>query len=69
MKEAYHWWEFCRQENNILIVRVTRLQLQQFTVSIKELAEWFGLEIARIVMDEGLLREVDAEIDISELIQ
>jgi hypothetical protein len=69
VKEAYHWWEFCRQENNILIVRVTRLQLQQFTVSIKELAEWFGLEIARIVMDEGLLREVDAEIDISELIQ
>jgi hypothetical protein len=24
-------------------------QLQRFTVSIKELAEWFGLEVARIV--------------------
>jgi hypothetical protein len=30
-------------------VEVTRFQLQQFTVSIKELAEWFGLEIAWIV--------------------
>jgi hypothetical protein len=36
------------------ILRVTRFQLQQFTVSIKELAEWFGLEIARIVVDECL---------------
>jgi hypothetical protein len=26
------------------IVEITRFQLQQFTVSIKELAEWFGLE-------------------------
>jgi hypothetical protein len=36
------------------IVEVTRFQLQQFTVSIKELSEWFGLEIARIVVDECL---------------
>jgi hypothetical protein len=36
------------------IVEITRFQLQQFTVSIKELAEWFGLEIARIVVDECL---------------
>jgi hypothetical protein len=35
-------------------VEITRFQLQQFTVSIKELAEWFGLEIARIVVDECL---------------
>jgi hypothetical protein len=27
-------------------------RLQRFTVSIKELAEWFGLEVARIVVDE-----------------
>jgi hypothetical protein len=27
---------------------------QQFTVSIKELAEWFGLELSRIVVDECL---------------
>jgi hypothetical protein len=38
------------------IVEVTRFQLQQFTVSIKELAEWFGLEVARIVVDECLPR-------------
>jgi hypothetical protein len=36
------------------IVEVTRFQLQRFTVSIKELAEWFGLEIARIVVNECL---------------
>ena len=36
------------------IVEVTRFQVQRFTVSIKELAEWFGLEVARIVVDECL---------------
>jgi hypothetical protein len=36
------------------IVEVTRFQLQRFTVDIKELAEWFGLELARIVVDECL---------------
>ena len=36
------------------IVEITRFQLQRFTVSIKELAEWFGLEVARLVVDEGL---------------
>ena len=38
------------------IVEVTRFQLQQFTVSIKELAEWFALEVARIVVDECLVQ-------------
>ena len=36
------------------IVEVTRFQLERFTVSIKELAEWFGLEVAGIVVDECL---------------
>jgi hypothetical protein len=36
------------------IVEVTRFQLQQFTVRIKELAEWFGLEVARLVVDKCL---------------
>jgi hypothetical protein len=36
------------------IVGITRFQLHQFTVSMKELAEWFGLEVARIVVDECL---------------
>src|SRR5262245_30287766 len=31
------------------IVEVTRFQLERFTVSIKELAEWFGLEVTRII--------------------
>ena len=35
------------------IVEITRFQLG-FTVSMKELAEWFGLEVARIVVDECL---------------
>jgi hypothetical protein len=35
-------------------VEIERFQLHQFTVSIKELAEWFGLEIARLVVDECL---------------
>ena len=36
------------------IVEITRFQLQQFSVGIKELAEWFGLEVARLVVDECL---------------
>ena len=36
------------------IVEITRFQLQQFTVSIKELAERVGLEVARLVADECL---------------
>jgi hypothetical protein len=35
-------------------VEITRFLLQQFTVNIKELAECFGLEVARIVVDECL---------------
>ena len=34
------------------IVEVTRFELPSFTVSVKELAEWFGLELARMVVDE-----------------
>jgi hypothetical protein len=37
------------------IVEITRFQVQRFTVSIKELAEWFGMEIARIVVDECVI--------------
>jgi hypothetical protein len=36
------------------IVGITSFRLQRFTVEIKELAEWFGLEMARIVVDECL---------------
>ena len=34
------------------IVELARFRLQNFTVSMKELAEWFGLELARIAVDE-----------------
>jgi len=34
------------------VIEVARLRLPKFTVEIKELAEWFGLELARIVVDE-----------------
>jgi hypothetical protein len=36
------------------IVEIRCFQLNRFTVSIKGLAEWFGLEVARIVVDECL---------------
>jgi hypothetical protein len=36
------------------IVGITRFQIQRFTIDMKELAEWFGLEVARIVVDECL---------------
>src|SRR5215475_9806206 len=41
------------------IVEVTRFQLQRFTVSIKEVAEWFGLELTRVVVDECLAPRLD----------
>jgi len=36
------------------IVEITRFQIERFTVSIKELAEWFGLEVERSVVNESL---------------
>jgi hypothetical protein len=36
------------------VVEVTRFQFQRFTVNMKGLAEWFGMEVARIVVDECL---------------
>jgi hypothetical protein len=38
----------------LTLVEITRFQFQRFTVGIKELAEWFGLEVARIMVDECL---------------
>ncbi len=47
------------QGRSTSIVEITRFQLQQFTVSVKELAEWFGSEIARIVVDECLVQRAN----------
>jgi hypothetical protein len=33
---------------------LVRGQFQRFTVDMKELAEWFGPEVARLVVDECL---------------
>jgi hypothetical protein len=33
------------QGRSTSIVEISRFQLQQFTVSMKQLAEWFGLEL------------------------
>jgi hypothetical protein len=35
-------------------VEIGRFQVQRFTVSRKELAKWFGLEVALLVADEYL---------------
>ena len=36
------------------IVEVARLRFPKFTVEMKELAEWIGLELCRIAVDECL---------------
>jgi hypothetical protein len=36
------------------VVEMARLRLPTFTVEMKELAEWFGLELSRLVVDECL---------------
>jgi len=36
------------------IVEAARLRLATFTVEIKELAEWFGVELCRVAVDECL---------------
>jgi hypothetical protein len=33
---------------------VTRFELPSFTTCMKELAEWFGLELARIVVENSI---------------
>ena len=37
------------------VVEVARLQFPKFTVEMKDLAEWFGLELARIAVNECLI--------------
>jgi hypothetical protein len=44
----------CGDRRRVSPEREERMDCQRFTVSIKGLAEWFGLEIGRIVVDECL---------------
>lgn len=39
------------------IVQIARFEVPGFNVSIKELAEWFGFEIARIAVDACLTKQ------------
>jgi hypothetical protein len=39
------------------IVQVARFELPNFTMDMKELAEWFGLELAMMVVDYGLIEQ------------
>jgi hypothetical protein len=36
------------------IIEVTRLELPSLTMSMRELAEWFGFELSKLVVDECL---------------
>lgn len=36
------------------VVEITRLELPSFKIEMKELAEWFGLELCRVAVDECL---------------
>jgi hypothetical protein len=36
------------------VLEVARLHLTDYTIEIKELSEWFGLELARIIVDQCL---------------
>ncbi|HXV80160.1 MAG TPA: hypothetical protein VEG60_09800 [Candidatus Binatia bacterium] len=38
------------------VVEVGRVELPSFTVETRGLAEWFGLELSRIAVDECLVR-------------
>jgi hypothetical protein len=37
------------------VVEITRFDMPSFKMEPKELAEWFGLELARVVVEECLL--------------
>jgi hypothetical protein len=38
------------------IIEVVRWNLPSFTMSMKDLAEWFGFELSKLVVDECLSR-------------
>jgi len=54
------YWEslatVCRQGRGSSIVEVARLKLTNFELDMQELAEYFGLEVARLIVDECFLK-------------
>jgi hypothetical protein len=56
-------WTACYPGGSLLkpgrlgsIVEVTRFELPSFTMSMEELAEWFGFELSKLVVEECLSR-------------
>ena len=43
-----------KQRPNGSVFEVVRAQIDDWTIEFKELAEWFALEISRMIVDHGL---------------
>jgi hypothetical protein len=43
-----------RQRPRGSIIELARFELPSFTVELKGLAEWFGFELSKLVVDESL---------------
>jgi hypothetical protein len=37
------------------IIEITRFELPSFTMTLRDLAAWFGLELSKLIVDECLL--------------
>ena len=53
-RDSYPGGVIYKQGRGSSIVEVTRFELPSFTMEIQELAEWFGLELCRMVVDACL---------------
>jgi hypothetical protein len=56
-RNSYPAGAIYKQGRSSSIEEVTRFELPSFTMDNKELAEWFGLELSRMVVDECLVSE------------
>ena len=50
--KSYPAGSICKQGRGSSIEEVARFELPSSTMEIQELAEWFGLELAMMVVDE-----------------
>ena len=53
-RDSYPAGAIYEQGRGSSIVEVTRFELLSFTMEIQELAEWFGLELCRMLVDHCL---------------
>jgi hypothetical protein len=56
-RESYPAGTVYKQGRGSSIVQVGRFELFNFMVELEELAEWFGLELAIMIVDECLCAE------------